>query len=190
MKSTPPTTQTVDVARCFKNRQTFCRFVFLIFSKRSPVDKVGRFRMVLQRFKRKNTQESTWTSGVRAGKRQGSWDNLLRWKSFMCSTFWLFRRKPLQSSVLFLNYFVVENKLYIWRLTFSTSQESFTVVLFGSCQPERRNFPFCTTSCGEGMCNNKQVKLKLCEQRSDGLLSSFKLFVSKLQSFSLAKDWQ
>ena len=40
------------------------------------------------------------------------------------------------------------------------------------------------------MCNGKQVKLKLCEQPSDGLLFSFKLFISKVPSFSLAKDWQ
>lgn len=49
VKSTPPTTQTADVARYFKKRQTFCSFVFLISRKGSPVDKVGRLRMVLQR---------------------------------------------------------------------------------------------------------------------------------------------
>ena len=49
VKSTPPTTQIADVARYFKKRQTFYTFVFLISRKGSPVDKVGRFRMILQR---------------------------------------------------------------------------------------------------------------------------------------------
>lgn len=34
VKSTPPTTQTADVARYFKKRQTFCSFVFLRKSSR------------------------------------------------------------------------------------------------------------------------------------------------------------
>ena len=92
--------------------------------------------------------------------------------------------------MLFLNYFVEENKLYIWRLIFSASQEIFRARSLRLVSTRTQVFPFCTKSCGEGMCNGKQVKLKLCEQRSDGLLFSFKLFISKVQSFSLAKDWQ
>ena len=73
--------------------------------------------MVLQRSAKtnQNTQEGTCTSGVSAGKRQGSWDNLQKWKSvgFTCITFGWFRRKQRQSSMLVLNYFVEENKLYI-----------------------------------------------------------------------------
>lgn len=59
VKSTPPTTQTADVARYFKKRQTFCSFVFLISRKGSPVDKEGRFWMVLQRSAKtkQNTQK-------------------------------------------------------------------------------------------------------------------------------------
>lgn len=47
--------------------------------------------MVLQRSAKtkQNTQESKRTSGVSPGKRQGSWDNLQKWKSvgFTCITF-------------------------------------------------------------------------------------------------------
>ena len=86
VKSTPPTTQTADVARYFKKRQTFCSFVFLRKSSRQSRAFLNGFAKIS---KDKSKQEGTCTSGVSAGKRQGSWDNLQKWKSvgFTCITF-------------------------------------------------------------------------------------------------------